>query len=522
MRPCPVERPRYPMRDLFLRCSSFPWPLQLKQGCPSWIALWRLHRLSIDGTPQGAVGLWSRFFDNYIIRHNIKGGLFTLELFAAWKFPILLEGTNVNRRLVSLLVASALLLLTLPAAASPDQQESTQNIPPAQDSPTTKRPKDLDDLLVEIGRIAPGFGGMSFNSQDQVLEVYSLDLNEGPVLTKAFAAVFGATRVPRNGIRVRQGDYSVLQLAQWYESVRNKVLTLDGVVATDLHEGKNRLWVGIEDETVRTAVDAQLDSLGIPKGAVIIEVTGPIVSTVLTIRDSVRPVDGGVQITNGTSGKICTYGFTTLKDGTTLGMVTAAHCTGTEGYVDSVAFYQPSGSDSTTRVGWESIDPPLFNNSQNSRCPAGKACRYSDSTFVTGGSLTLNRGYIARPNGIGSITIDSTNPRFRITAEGSFMTGDTVSKVGRTSGLTSGSVSQTCYDGASESGVYYLCQGVAEMVMQPGDSGSPVFKGSSDVTLVGLAWGAIGTKTVFSSLGSVYMDLGASSTWDSCASGYNC
>lgn len=131
-----------------------------------------------------------------------------------------------------------------------------------------------DDLLVRVEERAPGFGGM-FIGQDGRLAVFLLDPTQLAAARSAIEAVFGAQQVPAAGVRARQGQYTVSQLKRWTERA-NRVLELSGVTMVDLDEAKNRVAIGLEDESATRRVEQALVSLGIPRAAVVIELTGPI------------------------------------------------------------------------------------------------------------------------------------------------------------------------------------------------------------------------------------------------------
>jgi hypothetical protein len=69
------------------------------------------------------------------------------------------------------------------------------------------------------------------------------------------------------------------QLVAWAKTAR-ALLETNGVTLIDADEAKNRVTVGVEDESRTQAVKQALSSLGIPPAAVDIKVTGRI-----------RPVD---------------------------------------------------------------------------------------------------------------------------------------------------------------------------------------------------------------------------------------
>jgi hypothetical protein len=93
--------------------------------------------------------------------------------------------------------------------------------------------------------------------------------------------------------------------------------------------------------------------------------------------------------------------------------------------------------------------------------------------------------------------------------------GQTVNKVGRTTGWTQGLVTNTCVNtGVSGSNIVQLCQTFVSAGVGGGDSGSPVFRGTSSVTLVGILWGgnSSGTQFVYSPIANIEQELGALTT----------
>jgi hypothetical protein len=131
-----------------------------------------------------------------------------------------------------------------------------------------------DDLLLRVEELAPGFGGM-FIGPDGRLTVYLLDPSQLAAARTAIEAVFGPDRVPAEGMRAVQGQYIVSQLKRWMELAAT-VMELPGVTAVDLDEARNRVTIGVEDDSRVQPVEQALFRLAIPREAVVIEVTGQI------------------------------------------------------------------------------------------------------------------------------------------------------------------------------------------------------------------------------------------------------
>jgi hypothetical protein len=385
--------------------------------------------------------------------------------------------------------------------------------------------KTLDDLFAAIAKQVPAFGGMFIDEQDN-LAIYLTDLSPSVVIAAeaAIRDVFGADEhLLQRSMRMLQGQYGFLQLKAWYDRMAPKVLALPGVVLTDIDEAKNRLAIGMETLGIQSQVESLLARLGIPLEAVNIEETKPVE---FELRNRRRPLVGGLQI--NFSSWICTLGVIAIRQGVQ-GFVTNSHCTNIQGGVEGTVYHQPLASGITNRVGLEIADPRYFTGWP---CPSGRRCRYSDSAFVrvphpSGPATSVNRGYIARTP-YGSYTWDGIS-RYRITSEllsGSPLVGTPVTKVGRTTGRTSGTVTRACVSiNVLNTNITLLCQNQASYSSSPGDSGSPVFRitnspSTNDVRIIGIHWGSGGafssTGTVgvqrSTELGFIYM----------CAPGFSC
>ena len=113
---------------------------------------------------------------------------------------------------------------------------------------------------------------------------------------------------------------------------------------------------------------------------------------------------------------------------------------------------------------------------------------------------------------------------YRVTSEEAPLVGNPVNKVGRTTGRTKGSISETCVSiPVADTDITLLCQSRASYLSNSGDSGSPVFRvtnspSTNDVALVEIHWGGSGS---FSPIGGIQRssELGALQT---CGSGFSC
>jgi hypothetical protein len=427
----------------------------------------------------------------------------------------------MHRKMIfSVVVLSALFAMLLTSDSGNAVTSAGNSNPAALPGPAQiDEIETADDRFAAVARQVPDFGGMFFD-QDGTLQVYMLG-QKGPANEALIASlddvitreIGRGERLSGRGIEVLEAQYSFLDLYRWQQQMSPEMLALPDVVFTDIDEMTNRLRIGITDSPGRAeAVEEYLSKLGVPREAVLISETKEVWPE---LRSRRRPLRGGLQINFG--GFLCTLGFVATRQGTT-GFVTNSHCTNVQGGVEGTVYHQPSASGTTNRIGQEIADPTYFTGGS---CPSGRRCRFSDSSFArvphpSGPSVTTARGTIARPP-TGSFTWNGVDT-FTITAEAAPVAGQAVTKVGRTTGRTSGTVSRTCVNfNVAGSNITQLCQSQASFASAGGDSGSPVFRITSlpNVTLVGIHWGSGG---VFSPITGIQMsgELGSVTT---CASG---
>jgi len=292
------------------------------------------------------------------------------------------------------------------------------------------------------------------------------------------------------------------------------VFELAGVVFTDADETRGRVVVGVLDSDMQGLVRATAARLGVSEQDIEIVETEPIFQ-VATLQSSVRPVQAGYQIRF--SQYVCSLGFNAIRNGVS-GFVTASHCSTNQGTVDGTQYYQPLNQVPGELIGTETVDPPYVRNGKG--CPRGRVCRSSDSNFVAGADgVAFALGTIARTTGANNRSLEVAGT-FSITNTGSATVGQTVNKVGRTTGWGQGVVTRTNVNtGVSGSNIVLLGQTFVEdddVIVQGGDSGSPVFRieGGTNVTLLGNLWGgnSSGTMFVYSPLSGIQQELGALQT----------
>ncbi len=357
--------------------------------------------------------------------------------------------------------------------------------------------RNSDAEYLRMAGEIPGFGGLFYDEQG-FANVYLTDTKEGAKL-----------RALNPDVRILEGRYDFRQLHGWRNALLD-VMSRPDVVLLDIDETKNVVRIGIDKDAKVKSAGAISDfaaTLGVPADALVVDEV-PAIHNLATLQDRVRPVPGGVQIAFG--GFVCTKGFGANRAGV-VGFVTNSHCSGTQGGVQNTVIYQNTNT-AANRIGIETVDPAYFTGSP---CPAGRRCRYSDSAFIRYDSSGLREfARIARTTGVGSLTVSTTSPRFTITGTSNFPTaGQTLNKMGRTTGWSRGTVTSTCANiNVSGSTITQLCQDVVVANVAGGDSGSPVFSATTTgttATLVGILWGGGGGTFVLSAWENIVGELGA-------------
>jgi hypothetical protein len=365
----------------------------------------------------------------------------------------------------------------------------------------------------------PGFGGF-YLTRDGAPAVYVTPGSDRSGVERAFAAYLREQGLPSTAVQVREGKYHWKDLEAWYQAASAEVLDLPGGVFVDNDETLNRVRIGVTDLAAAGLARAAIARLGIPDDAVVVERAEPIqpLAAATNLRGTDRPVRAGMQI--NFPGYLCSLGYNATS-GSQKSFITASHCTNKQGGVEDTPYWQPLESSEPVQIAVEVADPVYVKGLPG--CPKGKSCRYSDASraaYLDGANQAL--GLIARTNGANTGSLDIVGS-FTITADdltNSVTSGQTVHKVGRTTGWTSGQVSSTCVNtGVSGTRIVQLCQtfvSSSNTIVLGGDSGSGVFQviSGTDVRLVGSLWGGNGSGTLFvySPLKNVVQELGPLTT----------
>jgi hypothetical protein len=404
---------------------------------------------------------------------------------------------------------------------------------------------------MELAHAVPGFAGY-FLDDAQRPTVYLTDVNQRAAAELALAGWLSSRGFTAASLQVRQARYDWIQLDAWYDRAWTAALSVSGAVFSDVDEGNNRLRFGGDLGAV-SAIAAAVAGAGVPGDAFVVEQASPIALRAHLQTSRVRPVSGGYQINFLNAGGIvgvsllCTLGFNAISElppfTPNRSYVTNAHCTGTSGDTALLPMdhYQPlQDSDGDRLVNPENfigseVDDPSTTITLDCvdllegvpRLPG--PCRWSDAArgeYADGVPFEL--GKIARPAAFdpvtGTLEVDPTRPTFQIVKEQPFpVLGETVNKVGRTTGWTGGLVTGTCIDIITDDHFIRRCQATVAAGSAGGDSGSPVFAApnrrtnpNGKVILVGILWGGSiegEPEFVYSPMHNVERELGPLKTF---------
>ena len=419
----------------------------------------------------------------------------------------------MSRHTKRLLAAAAVVL----AAACSDEREP---VAPSDQPDLLARPaaQGTVDNPNALAKGVAGFGGFFYDAAGTPT-VYLKDSKERGNTERALTPYFQKHGVAAARMQVRPGKFSWDELERWQASVSTQTLGLPGAVFVDADEANNQVTVGVE-RGKGGQVRAALARLGLPASAAVVRETDPITFAVAprpkgtTLQGLVRPIHGGTQI--NFPGFLCTLGFS-ANDGSQRSFITNSHCTNVQGGVNNTPYWQPLQSTAPTQIATEVEDPNYGTNL--SGCPSGRVCRRADASRA----LYSSTGAPASQVAFGKISKTDRPGRnlaitgeFSITAEGEAVQGQTVNKVGRTTGWSQGAVTNVCVNtSVSGTNITELCQDFVSASVGSGDSGSPVFAISSgtNVTLLGILWGGSGSSSfVFSPLSNIEGELGALTT----------
>lgn len=287
------------------------------------------------------------------------------------------------------------------------------------------------------------------------------------------------------------GKYDFIQFRIW-EKRLSKLNRDVGMISMGLQQKNQRLWIQVTSEDGKRKLLNSLESLHIPQEAVNVEVREQLIPYQTTI-SKIRPIRAGSQLTirygpSSGSTNVCTSGFNVMHS-VQVYVLTVAHCVvGSPypfgGYAADQRYNQPVEAPfNANRFARVTHNPA--SSSSLPGCWPGDVCRYSDAAaaIITspigdfdlfGMIRTTNRELV--PGVAGSLNINTSSPRIPVVGTFVYSEGDTIDKIGKSTGWTAGEVIAECvYAYIAKDNGGRLCSGAVSAGSGPGDSGAPVF-----------------------------------------------
>ncbi len=128
--------------------------------------------------------------------------------------------------------------------------------------------------LISAATKKSGFGGVFLSNSQTVLNIYIAEDENDPERWEKDRQVLEELLDSRSGLKLNviKGDYTITQLSEWYDLMKSEgIWDQDGVHMIDLHEGINRLHIGVSSEWDVEGVYTFLEGIGILREAVKVE-----------------------------------------------------------------------------------------------------------------------------------------------------------------------------------------------------------------------------------------------------------
>jgi hypothetical protein len=389
----------------------------------------------------------------------------------------------------------------------------------------TERLKTWDDLLESVAKAEPAFAGFVDGTNGRMaIAVVAGGGSEAARTRVATVLATEGARLPVDGAPFRTVDFSALDLIR-VKKFMHRGFVLPGMVYLDLDEERNRVFVGVRHGANTAPVRQLIASMPKALQRMIVVDSGVVYEELQTsLRSYFQPVPGGVEIGvgEGTTVNQCTLGFNARTLTGQLVAVTADHCTTMNGWATGNLIRQNIFGPTRLIAQEIEVSPRYYPLDQpDDPCVTTYFCRFADAAaFAYLGALdgTPEVGFLARPF-FQSINIDPNTPRFSLSGTaGATEWISQVDRIGRTTGWSTGSIYRRCTTWQNSNGVINICQYEANITVEGGDSGGPVFlnngNGTGRVEGVVVAryragfLGSGGWKMVYSRFSSMNFPLG--------------
>ena len=128
--------------------------------------------------------------------------------------------------------------------------------------------------LMGAARKNPGFGGAFLSKRGTILNIYIFADENNPEKWEETRQALEKLLDAESGLKLNviKGDFTITQLSEWYDLMNSEgVWNQNGVHMIDLHEGINKLYIGVVSEWDVEGVYKFLEAIGIPREAAMVE-----------------------------------------------------------------------------------------------------------------------------------------------------------------------------------------------------------------------------------------------------------
>lgn len=389
----------------------------------------------------------------------------------------------------------------------------------------TERVKTWDDLLESVAQAEPAFAGFVDGTNGRMaIAMVAGGESEAARTRVATALATEGARLPVGGAPFRKVDFSARDLIR-VKKFMHRGFALPGMVYLDLDEERNRVFVGVRRGANTAPVRQLIASMPKALQRMIVVDSGLVYEELqASLRSYFQPVPGGVEIGVGVGTTVnpCTLGFNARTLTGQLVAVTADHCTTVNGWATGNTMRQ-NIIGPTRHIATEIEVSPRYYPEEipDDPCVTTFFCRFADAAafaYIGIPDGTPEFGVLARPF-FQSINIDPNTPRFSLSGSaGATEWISQVDRIGGTTGWSTGSIFRRCTTWSNSNGVVNLCQNEANITVEGGDSGGPVFinngNGTGRIEGVVVAryragfLGSSGWKMVYSRFSSMNFPLG--------------
>lgn len=409
------------------------------------------------------------------------------------------------------------------------QQRSTAPTEPvrvASGPGSSASPPGLDGVYYRVEKQIGGFAGAYLQDSETLILLNAGKANKRQLKRELQSQLPQGRLASITNYTEREVEYDWSQLVEWKRESRS-LLYGPNVNSLDITEKENQLTISIPSSANKEDVVAALIDKDIPRDAFRVRVKAA-ATPLTTVRDSVRPIGGGLQIKLlGTNTK-CTHGYNVkAKDAGYVGMLINSHCTLDYGGIEDTTVICQNDCSSSDKVVADEWWDETFSTADKD-CPDGKTCRHSDAAFIrwhstesAGSDWQKELVYKAAKENIDIVGEYTITGNYQVP-----LAGDSLTAVGRTTGRYDGVVPSdaTCVDQDVDDSKlpsyhenkdrYLFCQDgfdVSSSELDSGDSGSPTFivtdPTNNEIKTIGIVWGEGSDYGWLSSLSQIYHEL---------------